>query len=372
MHKQAHVWTLNVGNGRSTSHSTRINFRSPSDIFYATAPYVALVFLVCVAYWYTMEAEDADLAATAAKSSNGPWARAYREAEGSRKQAIDMLVRCNIVSKEEFQSETVDNERIEEFCWVAVNMLMQQSVEAWVGSGEHAQKTFDHSFKASFPVDDSPPHSHRSGAVTIPPLNLPGNRYEQRPRPGQVYGEAASPPSDGSEGSSTTTSREATPPPNSLSFFEEAPRLPSEDALGSSLRAARSLPLHLLGPTPTVFSASGRGVRRAGRGPPGSGASGRGSSGSSRITSPSAPASGHHLNEGAPRARSPGRVASQPTVGRAESGTQVLDCASAPAAKAAPEIPTPRGRARDGGEVDPSATPVASATQLRGEVDRAG
>lgn len=384
-YKRPRATPLNAGTSYSTSHSATISFRSNSEIFHVALPYIALLLIVFLAYWYSAadDTEVEDITVALAQKSNGPWARAYREAKGSRRQAIDFLVRCSIVSHEEFTSDTVDNERIDSFCWVAVNMLMQQSVENWLRAGGLARQAFDKNFKASFSgrspsvseVGDSTERSCSSSRPDIPKLNLPTNKYGQVTQlPAQQQASSAASVDEDSS-SCVTTSREVEPsqlsPPNSMILFEQPPTLPSEGALGASLR---SLPLHLLGPSPTVFGGSGRGIRRAGRGTSGSG---RGSSASSRTSPPKAQPS----QEPVSRQKSPGSHRSQPAqLDRVQSRTSaraVLDCSPAPAAKAPQRhLPVMLSDSLEGAEDLLSATPVASATQgqgmFGGEVDRAG
>lgn len=367
---QAQIMTLDLGS-RSTSDSGRITFRSSNEIFHVAIPYVVLILLVFILYWYVAEAEEVDVTAAASKKSNGPWARAYREAEGSRRQAIDMLVRCDIVTQREFANEAVDSDRIEEFCWVAVNMLAQQPVGDWAKDQEYAKQVFDRSFKASFPNRRTPrngiPSLQSSARSTVPPLALPANPYTPDPKHQAQAGRQSSWTSATEDSlkdtvsteSSYTASRDVSlapendsspilsPPPSSLSLFEQPPTLPSEETLGASLR---SLPLHLLGPTPSIFSTSSRGLRRSGRG-----SSGRGSSGTpdpaSRLKSPD---------------RTDRQTGLQPGVGRNTSGCQQLDC-SMPRGKA----PLDHRHPVDGLEGCSEAA-VTTTAQIRGEVARAG
>jgi len=123
-----------------------------------------LVGLGCLLNTYSPSTTDGSTALVAEKSS-GTWARAFREAVGVRREAIDLLFRCNIVSLQEFTSDEVQNERVEEWCWLAVNMLAQQTVSDWAGSPEHARETFEQCLKASFPDSAAETERQRKRAV---------------------------------------------------------------------------------------------------------------------------------------------------------------------------------------------------------------
>lgn len=78
------------------------------------------------------------------------WSRAYSEAKGEEKEALEMLFRCNIISTEEFASSTVTQDHIQECTWIAVHMLRHKPMEEWAGSWQQAQQNFESSVVECF------------------------------------------------------------------------------------------------------------------------------------------------------------------------------------------------------------------------------
>lgn len=73
----------------------------------------------------------------------GSFARRYHNAKGQEKQALELLLRCNVIPHEEFYSDNTSHEHIEECIWVAKVMLLQKPLEVWVGLGyEQGQISF--------------------------------------------------------------------------------------------------------------------------------------------------------------------------------------------------------------------------------------
>lgn len=54
----------------------------------------------------------------------------YRESKDEDKEALALLVRCNIIEADQF--ETIHQEHIDECVWIAKQMLQQQRLEEWV------------------------------------------------------------------------------------------------------------------------------------------------------------------------------------------------------------------------------------------------
>lgn len=104
--------------------------------------------------------------------SDGSWAQVYREACGEKKEALELLFRCNIISTDEFAFSCVSKEHIEECIWIATHMLRQKPLEEWVALWQQAQQTFEDSVTACFEARGGP-HSHQSsGYETCPPMIL--------------------------------------------------------------------------------------------------------------------------------------------------------------------------------------------------------
>lgn len=273
---------------RSAFMSSRSTLQSTDVSRLATLSLTIGVVLTLGIFLYWANPSTDETTAIEAEKSNGIWALAYREAEGTRRDAIDMLLRCNIVSVQEFGSESADRERIENYIWVAVNMLMDQSVNDWVDSPDRARRAFDKGFKASFPGLYKDYEQSRQAAAFKSFLGTPaGENPQQRPVPGAMpkqsglhhmppltmpvtatpwQGRQGSPPPtagsvlssvDDTEytdlNSSAISSDQSLSPRASLRYFENP--LPSEENLSTP---SRTLPLHLLGPTPSIFRHSGR------------------------------------------------------------------------------------------------------------------
>jgi len=104
--------------------------------------------------------------------SDGSWAQVYREACGEKKEALELLFRCNIISTDEFAFSSVSKEHIEECIWIATHMLRQKPLEEWVALWQQAQQTFEDSVTACFEARGGP-HPHLSSSYeTCPPMIL--------------------------------------------------------------------------------------------------------------------------------------------------------------------------------------------------------
>jgi len=82
--------------------------------------------------------------------SHGSWARAYRDAKDLRREALELLFRCNIISTQEFAYSRVSQEHIDECVWIGTYMLKQKPLEEWVALWQQAQQTFEDSVTACF------------------------------------------------------------------------------------------------------------------------------------------------------------------------------------------------------------------------------
>jgi len=82
--------------------------------------------------------------------SDGSWARAFREARGQRRDALELLFKCNIISTQEFAYSRVSQEHIDECVWIGTYMLKQRPLEEWVALWQQAQQTFEDSVTACF------------------------------------------------------------------------------------------------------------------------------------------------------------------------------------------------------------------------------
>merc|ERR1719454_2136089 len=99
------------------SHSGLLPDGGASRLLMLTICIIVLALLGSLVYICSPASLD-DSTLLAAEKSNGPWAQAYRESVGARRDAIYMLFRCSIVSPAEVMSDNVEQERIEEGIWV--------------------------------------------------------------------------------------------------------------------------------------------------------------------------------------------------------------------------------------------------------------
>jgi len=145
--------------------------------------------------------------------SEGTWAQTYREAQGSQKEALELLYRCNIIPQQEFANSIVSKERIDECLWVATHMLKQKTLEQWLVAWRQAKKEFEESVSAACltartlpPSEPSmPPTSMASPGQaeyingTTPPRTAPARLIGQTPGSptSTTTGQAYRAPSDG-------------------------------------------------------------------------------------------------------------------------------------------------------------------------------
>lgn len=102
----------------------------------------------CFGRWWDadedeMKAPDPTLAAV--EYCNGPWARAYRESHGKRREAIELLFKCNIITMPEFANYAVSGQHsdIDECVQIGVCMLQERSISEWEARWQEAQQTFE-------------------------------------------------------------------------------------------------------------------------------------------------------------------------------------------------------------------------------------
>lgn len=232
----------------------------------------AVVACGLMAYYgaFSESATGENVVAKTAEKGDGSWAKAYREAKGTRQEAIDLLFRCHIVSMQEFTSEAVEGERIEEYCWIAANMLSQRSVDDWARSPKDAKKTFVRNFEASFRISPIPETRQL-------PEEAQNNFKEnfEATFPDRVEPKQAVSPTVWSRGPDIQRQASTAESAATESTFEESPRSSMYTTDGRSARdrlhlltltndqqpsaqenrpsGTRSLPVHFLGPAPNIF-----------------------------------------------------------------------------------------------------------------------
>jgi len=80
----------------------------------------------------------------------GSWAQAYREAKGDKKEALELLFRCHIISTYEFAESSVNQEHIDECILIGLQMLRLKPLKDWVSIRYQAKQVFEDSTAAAF------------------------------------------------------------------------------------------------------------------------------------------------------------------------------------------------------------------------------
>jgi len=178
----------------------------------------------------------ADLCAL--KFNEGTWAQTFRDAEGSKKEALELLYRCNIIPQQEFACSVVSEPHIDECLWIASHMLKQKSLEEWVGSWQQAKRAFEDNVSACFTARTDM-RSRSYGPESLTSDNAVGDPHQEIPqyRPDTVID---------SNASTVVEIGEAIPPPVT------APRLPPTAQAPLSPTGPSSKPS--TGPSPRVIS----------------------------------------------------------------------------------------------------------------------
>jgi len=81
---------------------------------------------------------------------DGTWADTYRHANGERKEALELLFLCKIISAHEFAHSHTSEEHVEECVRIGIHMLRQKSSEEWVDWRQQALQSFEDSITAIF------------------------------------------------------------------------------------------------------------------------------------------------------------------------------------------------------------------------------
>jgi len=372
-----------------------------------TAVVLVFTFLFYWLHSFTTEEQIATMVDMVEKC-DGPWAKAFREAAGEHREAMQLLFCCNIVTLEDAENPNVQSDDIKNLCSVAVDMLGQKSLNDWLLAPAVTRRCFEQQFKLTFPGSAQEVERVRKAALEAEQSATPARAAGQPEAPTlslvlPAMGHPWSPPSLPTESSvtqsvasvtdatwqsssSAASDRSLSPGGTSrasLRFFEGS--FPSNEHEGP----ARNLPLHLLGPTPSIFKNSVRGSDSRGK------KSGRGSerkakepeSSSSRAM-PSAVRS-HAQNQPTPlpevfqqqQSNLPSRSTGEdgePAKNeqlRSSRDVPILDCS--PRAKAPPAIQTdiPPGHVQvisPEGRQLLTATPVGSDAQVRPHISHSG
>jgi len=120
---------------------------------------VVLWFLVFICLGYMLvnmlgssssEKQDVEPLPSRLTEGSGSWAQAYREAQGGRRSAMDLLFRTGIIATQDLSLPSVSSTYIEECVQVAAQMLRERSIEGWMKDWQHAQQTFEDRLSAFY------------------------------------------------------------------------------------------------------------------------------------------------------------------------------------------------------------------------------
>lgn len=111
--------------------------------------------------------------------SSGSWMRTYEKADGQCKEALEMLFCCNIIPVAEFAESYVNQEQIDEYIWIARQMLEEKTLKEWVHIWPEAVATFEESSSACAAARQDAGH-HAMGSLTgSSSTGLPGRARTQ-------------------------------------------------------------------------------------------------------------------------------------------------------------------------------------------------
>jgi len=96
-----------------------------------------------------------------------PIAYKPREYTGQEERAITLLLKCNIISKEELDSNSVSQEHLAECVLIATQMLQMRSFEEWVELSQYGRQSFQDTVAAIFEARE-----HARAAVSLAQENV--------------------------------------------------------------------------------------------------------------------------------------------------------------------------------------------------------
>lgn len=108
----------------------------------------------------------------APQTGDGSFACRYRQSYGQEREALSLLLRCNIISKDEFASNCVSQEHIDECVWIATQMLQQRQLEDWVSLSQHGRQSFEDTVAAIYEARENA--RANASATTQPVMRSPG------------------------------------------------------------------------------------------------------------------------------------------------------------------------------------------------------
>lgn len=100
----------------------------------------------CFGRWWDDDDETSrgpDPTLAAVESCDSSWAKAYREADGRHREAIELLFRCNIITMPEFAYGKREADDIRNCVRIGVSMLEERSLSQWESRWQEACHTFE-------------------------------------------------------------------------------------------------------------------------------------------------------------------------------------------------------------------------------------
>lgn len=110
---------------------------------------VTLLSCMCACFgrWWDDEDEmkGPDPTLSVVENCNGPWAKAYRDSHGQRREAIELLFKCNIITMPEFSNYATSGQHsdVEQCVQIGICMLQERPTSEWEAAWQDAQKTFE-------------------------------------------------------------------------------------------------------------------------------------------------------------------------------------------------------------------------------------
>lgn len=108
-----------------------------------------LGIVACIACFFINQFNGSEDEQPDQKESNinygtgGSWARAFQDAQGSRREALDLLFKSGIIPTQDMSRVDINPTFIEECIQIAEVMLKERSMLDWVDSWQQAQQSFE-------------------------------------------------------------------------------------------------------------------------------------------------------------------------------------------------------------------------------------
>jgi hypothetical protein len=116
---------------------------------------IALLLAPWKCWWGTPDHDVAEILAEAhpdmaavVEIGDGSWAHTYRQSNAEQKDALEFILRCKIISVQEFAYSRASQDHVDECVWIATQMLRQKPLEDWVAWRQEALQAFEESITA--------------------------------------------------------------------------------------------------------------------------------------------------------------------------------------------------------------------------------